>query len=202
VLLVIGVEHVGDHAERDGATSGTKTTQKTRNEYHVPFVTGTSENLPKVNGAQRQLHHPEPAILLRPGCPKLASEAVQDQEPGHAGSGIGEMIFTKVVLLVESADSIGVYRRVEVYQKLTIAGKVHSVVVRSCLTHARLAQSHDSQHGPFLPFREGVGRVLKSVHLCEDLRGVGIDRRRRQPWTAVHGSHFDLCRGDLLAATV
>jgi len=73
--------------------------------------------LPEINGTERQLHDPPAAVFLGPWRPKLASEPIQDEEIRHAGSGIREDVVAKIVVLIETIDSIGVHGCVEIYEE-------------------------------------------------------------------------------------
>jgi hypothetical protein len=112
--LVFRVKHVGNHTKGDGATSGRETTQETRSEDHGPLGTGASKDLPNVDSAQGQLHNPKATVFLRKRRPELASNAVQNQEPGHTGPSVGDVVIAKVVLLVNAANSIAIHTRIVV----------------------------------------------------------------------------------------
>lgn len=43
------------------------------------------------------------------------NQLTQNQEPGHAGSRIGEMVRAQIIMVVETTDRVGVYRRVIIY---------------------------------------------------------------------------------------
>jgi hypothetical protein len=123
--LVFRVKHVGNHTKGDGATRGTETAQETRSQDHGPFGTGASKDLPNVDSAQGQLHNPKATVFLRERRPKLASNAVQNQKPGHAGPGVGDVVIAKVVLLVNAVNSIAIYTRVVVWKASVILTQRH-----------------------------------------------------------------------------
>ena len=84
----------------------------------MPICARTSEDLPEVYGAERQLHDPSTTVLFRPGRPQFASDTIKYQKPGHASPGICVDVVTKTVILVERADGIGVHSSIVVYRTL------------------------------------------------------------------------------------
>jgi len=103
-LLVLGTEHVGDHAKGDTATSGRQTAEDTAGKNGVEVLRQHAGDLEDVDETERGLHDPLATELLREGSPELAAETVSDEEShlaetslevrdtevlGHAGNGVG-----------------------------------------------------------------------------------------------------------------
>jgi hypothetical protein len=196
--LVFGVEHISDHAESNRSASRAETTQKTSEKNLPPSTASSSKDLPKVDGSEGYLHHPEAAVLLRPRCPQLAPDAVQDQEPCRSGSGIGDMVVTKIVVLVQAANGIGVHSSIIVYSGL----ENPKSLAHQQLTHARLTEGDYGQDPPFLLDGEGIRSMLGRVGLIEYQRLLGAARRGVD-----HGSMDGLinlfdCRGSCITAPI
>lgn len=103
-LLVLGAEHIGDHAKGDTATSGRQTAEDTGRKDSVEVWRQHAGNLEDVDETERGLHDPLATKLLREGSPEFAAETVSDEEGrltetglemrdaevlGHTGNGVG-----------------------------------------------------------------------------------------------------------------
>lgn len=72
----------------------------------MPGGTGTGKYLPHIDSEERRLHDGPSAKLFGPRSPELAPEAIQNQKPRHSRSGVGEVIGSEIVMLVETPDGI------------------------------------------------------------------------------------------------
>ena len=189
-MLVLGVEHIGNHSQSYRATSRAETTKETCEQNLPPGVAGTGEDLPGIDGTEGKLHNELAPILLGPWRPELAAETVEDQEPGHPRSGVREVVVAEVVLDVEAAYRIRVDGRVVICYLL--ASLELDSRWKGGLTHTRLAQGHDGQDPPFLLGGEHICRMFNGVGLVQDQRGILVRHKRG---LAVCGNQGDSLRG-------
>lgn len=77
-----------------------------------------SQDLPKVDSAKGDLHHPKATVLLRPRRPQLTTNPIEDEEVCHPRPGVGEVVVTEVVVVVEATNCVAVYGSVEIFRSL------------------------------------------------------------------------------------
>ena len=135
-LLVLGTEHVGDHAKGDTAASRRETTEDTGGEDGVEASGEHAGELEDVDKGERGLHDPLATEFLREGSPELATETVGDEE-GHLTETGLEVRDAKV--LGHAGDGVGVDGGIVV--------------------HADLNPEDDGKNGPFLTAGEGEAKL-------------------------------------------
>jgi len=131
-LLVLGTEHVCDHAQGDTAASRRETTEDATGENGVEASREHAGELEDVDKGERGLHDPLAAEFLGEGSPELAAEAVGDEE-GH---------LTETGLEVRDAKVLGHAR-----DGVGVDGGI--------VVHADLDPEDDGKDKPFLTAGEG-----------------------------------------------
>jgi hypothetical protein len=138
-LLVLGTEHVGDHAKSDTAASRRQTTEDTSSKNSVEVGGKHAGDLEDVDKTEGYLHDPFTTKLLREGSPELATETVGDKE-GHLTETSLEVRDTKV--LGHAGDSIAVDGGIVV--------------------HTYLDPEDHGENSPFLCIRKGEAELRRS----------------------------------------
>jgi hypothetical protein len=131
-LLVLGTEHVCDHAKGDTAASRRETAEDATGEDSVEASGEHAGELEDVDKGERGLHNPLATELLREWGPEFATESVGDEE-GH---------LTETGLEVRDAKVLG-----HAWDGVGVDGGI--------VVHADLDPEDDGKNSPFLLAGEG-----------------------------------------------
>lgn len=138
-LLVLGAEHVGDHAKGDAATSRRQTAENSGNQNSVEVLRQHAGNLEDVDETERGLHDPLATKLLREGSPEFTAETVSDEESHLA----------ETSLEVRDTEVLGHARN-----GVCVNGGI--------VVHADLNPEDDGESTPFLEVRKGEPKDRRS----------------------------------------